>query len=318
MIFLSGVISHPATPEDETSGNPQQLVWSHGETAVLVVSCKGVGFLSIAACCTWRNNQEPQTSPSLQIANGWKEQRHRQGTKKERNCTTHGLQKLSQIHKKTSWRVSVFVFLSCWTWVLRMRIPHLSLSKHGTWELSISLQVNGPPLIATEHLLWLRPSPHVAKLPSGVPVPVAPISYLQSWRKSSRVNRPTAEVPTLLQRVEYKISNMGSKHPPQLSDPPFIAGQHMLLPPANFSALSGWKACTTLSAKGKANAALPGHSQLWAKLKAASAKHRKQLQCKVFTSQSEIQLDCQQVNKSFPKTTHQNVRLEEAAAIQTT
>ena len=77
MIFLSGVISHPATPEDETSGNPQQLVWSHGETAVLVVSCKAVGFLSVAACCTWRNNQEPQTSPSLHIANGWKEQRHR-------------------------------------------------------------------------------------------------------------------------------------------------------------------------------------------------------------------------------------------------
>ena len=26
MIFLSGVISHPATPEDETSGNLQHLV----------------------------------------------------------------------------------------------------------------------------------------------------------------------------------------------------------------------------------------------------------------------------------------------------
>ena len=88
---------------------------------------------------------------------------------------------------------------------------------------------------------------------------------------------------------------------------------------ANFSALSGWKACTALSAKGKANAALPGHSQSWAKLKAASAKHRKQLQCKVFTSQSEIQLDCQQVNKSVPKNTHQNgnVRLEEPAPTQT-
>ena len=78
MIFLNGVISHPASPEDETSGNPQQFVWSHGETEVLVVSCKAVGFLSVAACCTWRNNQEPQTSPS-QIANGWKEQRRRQG-----------------------------------------------------------------------------------------------------------------------------------------------------------------------------------------------------------------------------------------------
>ena len=82
MICLSGVISHPATPEDETSGNLQQLVWSHGETAVLVVSCKAVGFLSVAACCTWRNNQEPQTSPSLQIANGWKEQRHKKRYKK--------------------------------------------------------------------------------------------------------------------------------------------------------------------------------------------------------------------------------------------
>ena len=61
---------------------------------------------------------------------------------------------------------------------------HLSLSKHGTRdpEVSISLQVNGSPLIATEFPLWLRPSPHVAKLPSGVPIPVAPISYLQSWR----------------------------------------------------------------------------------------------------------------------------------------
>ena len=143
-------------------------------------------------------------------------------------------------------------------------------------EVSISLQINGFPLIATEFLLWLRPSPHVAKLPSGVPVPVAPISYLQSWRKSSRVNRPTAEVPTLLQRVEYKIPSLQCW-------PTHAPASHKRT--ANFSALSGWKACTALSAKGKANAALPGHNQLWAKLKAASAKHRKQLQCKVFTSQ---------------------------------
>ena len=60
----------------------------------------------------------------------------------------------------------------------------LSLSKHGTRdpEVSISLQINGLPLIATEHLLWLRPSPHVAKLASGVPVPVAPISCLEDQR----------------------------------------------------------------------------------------------------------------------------------------
>ena len=162
MIFLSGVISHPATPEDETSGNLQQLVWSHGETAVLVVSCKAVGFLSVAACCTWRNNQEPQTSPSLQIANGWKEQRHRQGTKNQPNCTTRGVQRLGvfpfncwkntshswlkvhfwrwaplmragQIHKKKHLEEFLFfVFLSCWTWILRVRMHHLSLSKHGT------------------------------------------------------------------------------------------------------------------------------------------------------------------------------------------
>ena len=257
MIFLSGVISHPATPEDETSGNLQQLVWSHGETAVLVVSCKAVGFLSVAACCTWRNKQGPQTLPSLQIANGWKEQRHRQGRSvqhagyKNFVCSHSWLKvhfwrwetlmRAEQIHKKTSWRVSACVFLSCWTLILRIRIHHLSLSKHGAWELSISLQINGFPLIATEFLLWLRPSPHVAKLLSGVPVPVAPISYLQSWRKRSRVDKPTAEDPTLLQWVEYKIPledptwipNMGNKRLPQLSDPPFIAGQHMLLPPTS-------------------------------------------------------------------------------------
>ena len=45
MIFLTGVISHPRNSwRYETSGNLQQLVWSHGETAVLVVSCKAVGF----------------------------------------------------------------------------------------------------------------------------------------------------------------------------------------------------------------------------------------------------------------------------------
>ena len=124
MIFLSGVISHPATPEDEPSGNLQQLVWSHGETAVLVVSCKAVGFLGVAACCTWRNNQEPQTSPSLQIANGWKEQRHRQGRSVQhagyKNFVCYHpwlkvhlwrwetLMRADQIHKKTSWRVSAF------------------------------------------------------------------------------------------------------------------------------------------------------------------------------------------------------------------
>ena len=113
MIFLSGVISHPATPEDETSGNPQQLVWFHGETAVLVVSCKGVGFLSVAACCTWRNNQEPQRSPSLQIANGWKEQRHKQGTKKQRNlCSTRAAKTWSNPQKKTSLCVCVSLLLN--------------------------------------------------------------------------------------------------------------------------------------------------------------------------------------------------------------
>ena len=85
--------------------------------------------------------------------------------------------------KQTSWRVSAFVLLSCWTLILSIPIHHLSLSNHGTWELSISLQINGFALIATEFLLWLGPSPHVAKLPSEVPVPVAPISFLQSWRK---------------------------------------------------------------------------------------------------------------------------------------
>ena len=109
--------------------------------------------------------------------------------------------------KQTSWRVSAFVFLSCWTWILRLKDTDTPPELVKTWHLGTehSLQVNGPPLIATEHLLWLRPSPHVAKLPSGVPAPVAPISYLQGWRKSSRVNKPTAEVLTLLQRVEYKI-----------------------------------------------------------------------------------------------------------------
>ena len=168
----------------------------------------------------------------------------RRGTKKQPNCTVcPSLSVFLMVsttneggpnpQKKHLEEFLLFVFLSCWTLIFRMRIHHLSLSKHGTRdpELSISLQVNGFPLIATEHLLWLRPSPHVAKLPSGVPVPGAPISYLQRSKKWSRVNRPTAEVPTLL--FEYKIPNMGSKHPPQLSDPPFIAGQHMLLPPTS-------------------------------------------------------------------------------------
>ena len=236
IVFLSGVISHPATPEDETSGNLQQLVWSHGETAVLVVSCKAVGFLSVAACCTWWNSQGPQTSPSLQIASGWKEQTH-----------TDKVQKSSRIVQHAGYKnlvgPSLSVFLTMST--TNEGGPNPS-KKKPLWRvsafcvsllLSISLQINGLPLIATEFLLWLQPSPHVAKLPSGVPVPVAPISYLQSWRKWSRVNRPTAEVPTLPDPVKYKISigrshkfpNMGSNRLPQLSDPPFI-GQHMLLP----------------------------------------------------------------------------------------
>ena len=173
-------------------------------------------------------------------------------------------------------------------------------------EVSISLQVNGFPLIATEFLLWLRPSPHVAKLPSGVPVPVAPISYLQSWRKHLGLTDLQLKTQHFYNESNTKSHWKIPQNPQHGKQTPSTAfwpslrcwpthapASHKRT--ANFSALSGWKACTALSAKGKANAALPGHSQLWAKLKAASAKHRKQLQCKVFTSQSEIQLDCQQV-----------------------
>ena len=117
---------------------------------------------------------------------------------------------------------------------------HLSLSKHGTRdpEVSISLQINGFP--TNRH--WA----------SAVTTTISPCCKASIWgsssclahqllaklKKSSRVNRLTAEVPTLLQRVEYKIPNMGRKHLRQFSDPPFIAGQHMLLPPTSAQPIS--------------------------------------------------------------------------------
>ena len=209
-------------------------------------------------------------------------------------------------------------FCFCASLVLNLNLkdtdtpPELVKTWHRNW--AFPYKSTGLSLIATEHLLWLRPSPHVAKLPSGVPVPVAPISYLEDQRSDLGL---TDRQLKFQQWVEYKIPNMGSKTPSTV----FWPSLHCRLThapashkrTANFSALSGWKACTALSAKGKANAALPGHSQSWAKLKAASAKHRKQLQCNVFTSQSEIQLDCRQVQQVHP----QRVRVEEPAPTQT-
>ena len=113
-------------------------------------------------------------------------------------------------------------------------------------ELSVSLQVNRAP--TNRH--WV----------SAVTTTISPCCKASIWgsnscrthqllaklKKWSRVNRPTAEVPTLPDPVKYKISigrshkipNMGSKHPPQFSDPPFIAGQHMLLPPTSARPIS--------------------------------------------------------------------------------
>ena len=54
---------------------------------------------------------------------------------------------------------------------------------------------------------------------------------------------------------------------------------------AKFSTLSGLKACIAAIRKGTARAARPGHTQVCAKLAAATAKHIKLQQCRRFTWQ---------------------------------
>ena len=96
VICLSGVISHP---RDSWRWNIWKstaigFLWSHGETAVLVVSCKAVGFLSVACWCTWWNNRGPKHRLPSTLQTDGKSRDTKKGTKKQPNCRTRGVQEL--------------------------------------------------------------------------------------------------------------------------------------------------------------------------------------------------------------------------------
>ena len=145
-------------------------------------------------------------------------------------------------------------------------------------------------------------------------------------KKWSRVNRPTAEVPTLPDPVKYKISigrshkipNMGSKHPPQLSDPPFIAGQHILLPPTSAPPISQ-HCLAERPALHSARRARPMQPC------PATASRGRSWRLPAPSTGSSCSARCSPpnqrynwiANKTFPKNTHQRVRLEKPAPTQT-
>ena len=195
------------------------------------------------------------------IANGWKEQRDTDKVQKRSGIVQHaGCKNLVKSTKKKILKI----FCVCVSLLLNLSLKNADTPPElvKTWHLGTEhfLQVNGLPLIATEYLLWLRPSPHVdlgfqflSRQSVTCKVEGSDLGLtdqqlkLQHFYIESKTKSPT-----------WEPNSLHSFWPSLHCWPTHASASHKRT--ANFSALSDWKACTALSTKDKANAALPGHS----------------------------------------------------------
>ena len=115
-----------------------------------------------------------------------------------------------------------------------------------------------------------------------------------------------------------KSPNMGRKRLPQFSDPPFIAGQHMLLPPTSAPPISQ-HCLAERPALHSARRARPMRPC------PATASRERSWRQPALSTGSSCSARCSPpnqrynwiANKTFPNNTHQRVRVEEPAPTQT-
>ena len=188
--------------------------------------------------------------------------------------------------------------------------------------------------LGTEHFPTSQRAPTNRHWASAVTTTISPCCKASIWGSSScRAHQLLARLKEVISgqqtnswgsntsttsRIQNPLPNMGRKQFPQLSDPPFIAGQHMLLPPT--SALPISQHCLAerpaLHSVRRARPMQPCP---------ATASRGRSWRQPALSTGSSCSARCSPpnqrynwiANKTFPKNTHQRVRLEEPAPSQT-